>query len=422
MFTKLITTLCLLSSPLAAASAHLELKQVLAAVAERNPDALAAKAEARGASQMALAAHAWMPPRLDLGVMGLAWPNPDLGNNMGKTYGLTQELPFPGRTWLTGRAASFEAKRMGSEADMVLRKQINEAVAAYYSMAGAERQLEGLDTIKEATEEMAALSAKRAGFGQLDRMGQFMDAMLAMEDSNAKSMRPMADQQRLMAEAALRRLMGADPAQALPSPQVDIESLIKKPVPSEDEAMQAAEANSPALASALAEVEAAKAARWAAWGGWLPDLMVSGTVTEDGQGQRSSSAMLGLSLPWIWGWKQAGESGAAGAALEKAQAEAEAARLRAREQARTARGELLAVTESLRLTWTKTYPAASRGLKMARSGFRTNALGPTEILMAVQDYRMTQEKLADLMAQWGQAKAMLDELTAAAVAGAPKED
>jgi len=72
----------------------------------------------------------------------------------------------------------------------------------------------------------------------------------------------------------------------------------------------------------------------------------------------------------------------------------------------------------VRTAWTRTLPSASKGLELARSGFRTTALGSSEILMAVQDYRMTEENLAQLVAQWGAARAMLAMLTAEPVAGA----
>jgi hypothetical protein len=117
--------------------------------------------------------------------------------------------------------------------------------------------------------------------------------------------------------------------------------------------------------------------------------------------------MLGLSLPWVWGWGQAGEQQAASAVLEQARQKEAAARLMLQEDLRGHWGDLKAGLEALRVTLRKTLPKAEKGLQQARSGFKAAALGPSEILMAVQDYRMTLEKLAELTVQVMEARAHL---------------
>jgi outer membrane protein TolC len=140
--------------------------------------------------------------------------------------------------------------------------------------------------------------------------------------------------------------------------------------------------------------------------------MLSGSVTEDAMGKRGSSVMLGASLPWLWAWGQYGEHSAANAALEAARKKEEAARLELREDLRMHWGDLKASTEALRITLRLTLPRVTKGLEQARSGFKTSALGPSEILMAVQDYRMTEEKLAALILQVAEARAHLMHQTA----------
>src|SRR5690349_2015233 len=86
--------LILFSASLSAAPKALSLEQALQAVREHNPDVAAAQAGAEAARGMALAAHAWMPPRLELELMGMQWPSPDSGQWMERRLGVTQELPF----------------------------------------------------------------------------------------------------------------------------------------------------------------------------------------------------------------------------------------------------------------------------------------------------------------------------------------
>ena len=416
MFKSLLILLFLGAAPCLRAdgspSPKLSLEQVLRAVQDHDPVLASARSDARMGGQMALAAYAWMPPQLSLGLMGMDGAKPDLGQSMQRQWTLTQELPFPGRTWAQGRVASHQAEGREADADMVAQQEFKAAREAYYALAGAEILLQGLDQASEATHEMAHLSARRGSFGQLDRMGQFMDTMLAMEDSGVDGMRPMALQQRRSAEAALKRLMGADPLQSLPPAAVDVDGLLAGAAPSLKQALREASARSPQLREARANLAAAEAARGLAVSGWLPDLMLQGSVTEDNLGNRQSGAMLGASLPFVWFWKQAGEAGAANAALDKARQDLAAAELALREQVADAVGDATAADEALRTAWTRTLPSASKGLALARSGFRTTALGSSEILMAVQDYRMTQENLAQLVAQWGAARAVLAMLTA----------
>jgi outer membrane protein TolC len=234
-----------------------------------------------------------------------------------------------------------------------------------------------------------------------------MDSMLAMEDADVASMLPMAEQKRAMAEATLARLMGADPLAPLPPVSLDLDELADTALPGLEHVLAHGERYAPMLAMAKAERAAAEAARNAAVLGWLPDVMLSGSVNEDALGMRSSSAMLGLSLPWLWGWGQAGEHRAAAASLDAARQKEEAARLMLREDLRGHWGDLKAGVEALRITLRQTLPRASKGLALARSGFKAAALGPSEILMAVQDYRMVEEKLAALTVEVAEARAHL---------------
>jgi cobalt-zinc-cadmium efflux system outer membrane protein len=340
---------------------------------------------------------------------------------MARRYTLSQELPFPGRTWARGRVASHQAEAMRADAEMAVQSRLAEARSAYYALAGAQRALGGLDRVDEANHEMAALSAKRGSFGQLDRMGQFMDAMLAMEAADVDSMRPMLQQELRAAKARLATLMGLEDGGELGAPELDLDAWLAEAPPTRAALLDALAARNPQLQAAKAQLKAAEAGRALAWSGWLPDLMLEGGLNEDNSGRQESSAMLTLSLPWVWGWGQAGAASAASARLEAARADLAAQRLRQREAALTALDELQAVTESLRITWTQVYPKARRGLELARSGFRTTALGPSEILMAVTDYRMTEEKLGRLIAMRGQALAMLEMLSAGGLDASAKE-
>ena len=146
---------------------------------------------------------------------------------MAKRVSLSQELPFPGRTLLKGRAASRSAERFRAMERMALESKLSEARAAWYQMAGAEWTLKAISALLETTGDMSRLSAKRGNFGQQDRMAQFINTMLSMEVADEESMIPMLRQQRRMAESALNRLLGAPADRALPAAAFDIDTLLK---------------------------------------------------------------------------------------------------------------------------------------------------------------------------------------------------
>ena len=395
--------------------ARLELPEVLRAVHDHDPRIASARANARAADADALAAYAWAPPQLGLQWFGPGAGLPSLSQSSQQQWTLTQELPFFGRTWAQGRVASHQAEAGAADADATEQAEYRDARIAFYSLGGAEFLLKSLDAVSQATHEMARLSGRRAGFGQLDRMGQFMDTMLAMEDSGVEALKPGALQQRRTAEAAIRRLMGLDPLQTLPPASLSVDRLLAEEIPGIDACLKQAEERSPRIREARANLAAAEASRGLAVSGWLPDLTVQGSLTEDDAGMRQGGAMVGIGLPWLWFWRQSGQAAAAKAMEDKARRDLETARLELREQVVTSVEGLHAASDSLRITWTRTYPQASRGLELARTGFRTTALGASEILMAVQDYRSTEENLAGLIAQWGEAQATLDMLIAAPV-------
>lgn len=413
------TLFLILSSSLWAAQPQaLSQEWVLAQVRQNNPELKAAHDGAQAMDSEAWMAYAWMPPKASVEWMGLAWPKADLGTSMARKLSLSQELPFPGRTLLKGRAASHAAHRAVAMQRMAVEKKLGEAREAWHQLAAADWVLKAIKNQLEITGEMSRLSAKRGKFGQQDRMAQFINTMLSMEVADEESMLPMLKQQRRAAESALNRLMGAPADRALPPAQLDVEMLLRTPIPDEEALKKEALASNPEIEEGESHVLYAEAKRHVAYSAWLPDLMVSGTLTDWSVGTQESSAMLGVSLPFAWFWGTAGEAAAAGSELDQAHAVLDATRLKVLEDTRVALGELKATLEALDITWNKTLPRAEEGLKLASSGFKTTALGPSEILMALQDYRMIQEKAGALIAQAGKAISMLEMARARASAPA----
>ncbi len=379
----------------------LSLDALLRDVESANPEVLAAKAEVAMAEGMALSAYAWTAPMLSMEFMG-----------MRRRLELSQNLPFPGRTLLKGRVASHAAKRTRAMARMTLEQKIFEARESFYSLARAERVLGAAERAMAALKPMAGLSASRGGFGQLDRMGQVMDTMLAMQLVELEGMLPHWRQERRAAEAALNRLTGRDPGKSLPPAALELEDLAALPEYSEAELWRAMEKANPELEEASHHLQHSKASRALAVTGWLPDLLLEGALEEDSSGAREESLMAGISLPFVWFWGQEGESRAAKAEVEHSRQKLEALRLELREQSQTQRGKFRAAMEELQLAWKKLLPLAERGLKQAASGFGSGSVGANEALMAVKGYFMAEERIGHLAWHVGMNHAMLQMLMA----------
>jgi outer membrane protein TolC len=388
----------------------LRLQDVRQAVLERDPVLAGAQTQAEMAESEALAAYAWDAPQFAVERMGMDASRPNLNDPASSKWSLTQNFPFPGRTLERGRAADHAAAAVRAETEGLELRELSRTREAYYSLFAADLWIRGLEIEGEAAAEMRGASRRRAESGALDRMGQFMDTMLEMEISRIESRKPGAGQQKAAAEAELNRLMGNDPFAPLGTPQVDIAEWLAEGLPTEAALLTAAENRNPGLKAAQERLESARALARDAFGGWLPDVSVEGYWTVDNAGQKESGAMLGLSLPGVWFWKQVGESRKAVAARESAQDDLEAVRLALRKGVRDAVGEANAARDALHTLWSQTCPQADRGLDLARAGFRTGALGPTEALMGLQNYEMAQQELAAGIARYGKAQAELETL------------
>jgi outer membrane protein TolC len=295
---------------------------------------------------------------------------------------------------------------------MAVEGKIFEARQAYWELAAAERALGAAGRAVEALKGMRSLSSGRAGFGQLDRMGQLMNTMLGMEAAEMEIMLPHWGQERTRAEARLNRLMGAPQGTELPKAAVSLEDLQAVRAAYVGELGRRVEKNNPELEEARHHLEHARSARTLARSAWLPDLMLQGAMEEDSSGMRENSFMAGITLPWVWFWGKAGKSGAANAEWEHSEVNLSAASLRLSEQAYVQQKELENSLEQLEIVVKKMIPLAEQGFKQAVSGFRSGSVGANEALMAVKAYWMAEERLSRLISGIGMSRAMLDMLMA----------
>lgn len=116
--------------------AEVSLNVLLKAAAENNPAIMSAAQTAAASKEMAEAASALPNPTVTFQTMGNIIP-PTLmpgDPSSARTYGIEQELPFPGKRGLKGNIASAEAQGQEWNHEVVRRQVISELKQAFYDL------------------------------------------------------------------------------------------------------------------------------------------------------------------------------------------------------------------------------------------------------------------------------------------------
>jgi len=368
----------------AAARPSITLAWVEKSVRENNPAIRAALASAAAARGAALASAAWPAP--GLGVTYEDFPRPGFspGDSGRKSFDISQEIPFPGKTFLAHRTASEEAGKAEAEARRVITEQIFMARQAWWDLVVAAQSTRILGRATDALVKITELSAKRIKFGQVGRMEQLMDPMARMEQASLKAMSLDLRLERRAAEAQLNALMGADPESELGAPA-------EPALPEYAEAGSTAWLDggldgSPLVAVALRDLRKMQAMRDQARAGWLPDFMLQYSAAEMKDGSRTGMAMAKVSVPLVWFWRPLGENRAASEETKGSEAMLEQSRLEVRRMAAEEFARVAVVREQLDIFNAEILPQADRALELAVSGYQSGSIGPADVLTAIRSY------------------------------------
>jgi outer membrane protein TolC len=386
----------------------LRLDWVLEQVRQQNPEIRAAKAEAEAAKAMVIASRSWPDPQVGLEYWDFPRPGFNLGSADQRWLDFSQEIPFPAKTWLESGVAGHELLLKRAEVRKTESEQALQAKQAYWDLYAASASLVALGRIQEALRSLVALSGRRNRVGHLSRMEQLMDPMARMELTGLKNQALDLAQERLGAEARLKRLMGsqdpaglADPPQApgLPAFQMDEAALLQR-----------SEQEGPDLEEARHHLLHTRAQRRLAMAGWMPDFMLQFSLVDHTGGGQTSMAMAKASLPFVWFWRQGSETAAAGREVDSAKAMLDSAKAENAEMVR----EELGFLKTARLRWanlrTESLPQAERALDLGLSGYRAGSLGVSDALGAVRAYGMAQMETLGTRAEIGRSLAALERL------------
>lgn len=305
---RLLAAAVLLTALIAPGPAYadeiMELGELLSEAEANNPSLMAMKDRYEAARERVPQAGTWDDPMLTLGFMNVEVDNFafDRIPMTAKVVGLSQKIPFFGKTALREESATRESRAQEAEYRDRLLMVRAEVKKAYYELYYIERALDTVDKNFELAKVFEEVAKAKYSFGD----GTFRDIVKAqVEQSRLVEKRLMFKKE----ESSIRARLGALAGREEPV-QGTVRDISPADVPLDREALTGlARSHRPALAAFSERISGAQAEVDLASKRYYPDFTVSLTygqtetlVTGMEQSDRLS-ALVTVNLPVFWGTK-----------------------------------------------------------------------------------------------------------------------
>ena len=217
----------LLAARLSAAEPPTPLADLLSEAAQNDPDIRAARAAWQAAAQVPSQVSTPPDPQVTVQNFAVGSPRPFAGfSNSDFAYigfGVSQDLPYPGKLKLKGEAAQQDAVISRDKFESVRRGIVEQIKEAYFQIAYAQQILEVLERNGKLLEELERITDARYRVGQ----GTQQDVLKTQLEST-KLLREITDQHGLMntQQALLRKLLN----RPQDSPDITAEPLVETPM------------------------------------------------------------------------------------------------------------------------------------------------------------------------------------------------
>ena len=232
---------------LPAADLPTPLSSLLDEAARSNPDILATRLGWQAATQVPTQVSTPPDPQVTLQHFSVGSPRPFAGySNSDFAYigfGISQDLPYPGKLKLKGQAAQQDAAISRNKVETVRRSVLQQVKEAYYQIAYVQQTLKVLDRNGELLEQVEKIADGRYRVGE----GSQQD-ILKSQLERTKLLREVVRYHELMnsQQALLRKLLNRPPG----SPDISTEALVETPlVYTSDELLAKVRTESPEVAS-----------------------------------------------------------------------------------------------------------------------------------------------------------------------------
>ena len=360
----------------------LALPELIQEVLARNPELVAVRKQWEAATNRITQARSLDDPILSVQLWNV--PQPFKATQADNTiFGLSQNLPFPGKLALKGDVASRSAEMT----EQLVRAKERELVArlkqAYYDLFLAQKAvLIHHEQVELLRQFVAIANAKfRGGMGsQADVLKAQVELSLLFQHL------PVLEQRRKTAAAMLNTLLDRDSASPLGLAQEPSQLPINQPL---DDLHSFALNDRPELKAAELDVQRSEQSRALAQRQYYPDFNVAFQRFQNYQANDGFGAYVAMSIPFAFWTKPKYDAGVqeAEAAVAAAQAQQHTLENLTRFQIDDLLAKLRAIDQVATLYRTTILPQAEQSLESARAGYRAGKGGFLDLIDTQRAWR-----------------------------------
>ncbi len=360
----------------------LVLPELIQEVLARHPEMVAARKQWEAATNRITQARSLDDPILSVQLWNI--PQPFKATQADNSiFGLSQNLPFPGKLALKGDVASRSAEMTEQTVRAKERELIARLKQAYYGLFLTQKAIqihhEQVELLRQFVE--IANAKFRGGKGsQADVLKAHVELSLLFQHL------PVLKQRRETAEAMLNTLLDREPASPLGMAQEPSQRLFEKPI---DDLHRLALNDRPELKAAELDVQRSEQSRALAQRQYYPDFNVAFQRFQNFQANDGFGAYVAMSIPFAFWTKPKYDAGVqeAAAAVAVAQAQQHTLENLTRFQVNDLLAKLKATDQVATLYRTTILPQAEQSLDAARVGYRAGKAGFLDLIDAQRAWR-----------------------------------
>lgn len=361
---------------------RLVLPELIHEVLARNPELVATRKQWEAATNRIAQVRSLDDPILSLQLWNVPQPF-NVARTENHIFGLSQNLPFPGKLGLKGEVASRSADMTEQAVRAKERELVTRLKQSYYDLFLMQKTIqihhEQVELLRQFFE--IANAKFRAGKGnQADVLKAQVELSLLQQQL------PVLEQRRKTAAAMLNTLLDRDPSSPLGLAQEPSQLPIEKPL---DDLHSLALNDRPELKAAELDVQRSEQSRALAQRQYYPDFNVAVQRFQNYQATDGFGAYVAMSIPFAFWTKPKYDAGVqeAAAAVSVAQAQQHTLENLTRFQVNDLLARLQATDQVATLYRTTILPQAEQSLESARVGYRVGKGSFLDLIDAQRAWR-----------------------------------
>lgn len=361
---------------------RLVLPELIQEVLARNPELVVARQQWEAATNRITQARSLDDPTLSVTLFNVPQTF-NVTQTQNSIFGLSQNLPFPGKLALKGDVASRSAEMTeqavrGKERELVARLK-----QAYYDLFLTHKAIQIHHEQVELLGQFVEITTAKFRTGK----GSQADVLKAqVELSMLFQQLPVLEQRRETAEAMLNTLLDRDSTSPLGIPQEPSQIPLDKTL---DELHRLALNDRPELKAAELAVQRNEQSRALAQRQYYPDFNVAFQRFQNFQANDGFGAYVAMSIPFTFWTKPKYDAGVqeAAAAVSAARAQQHTLENLTRFQVKDLLARLRATDQVVTLYRTTILPQAEQSLEAARVGYRAGKAGFLDLIETQRAWR-----------------------------------